>query len=611
MLEVTTIDFETYGIQARPDYPPKPVGVAIKEFGQPSHYYAWCHPTENNCSKEDGVRALKAALGTRKPVVCHNLRFDADVAETHCDVKWPWERSHDTQVLAYLSDPHSKTIALKPLAERWLSLPPDEQEAVRDWLFAHSVTRSNKEWGAFIAYAPGGLVGQYAIGDVDRTEALFVKLYDDIISKGMLPAYQREVKLLPILLENERQGVQVSVSALERDCTAARLALAHLDQQLEVRLNARGINLDSDAQLADALDRYQPGINWPLTEKGARSTTKDVLSAVLDDKELVAMLQYRASMQTCVGTFMEPWLAVAQRTGGRIHTAWNTTKGPDGGTRTGRLSSSPNFQNIPTLASPRFAEVGELYKQHLVKYGYPALPAVRSYITADTPDDVLCDRDFSQQELRVLAHFESGLMMEAYLENPTLDLHQFAADTIEKTVGIRLTRKATKTLAFGLLYGMGQGQLAERLGVTVSEAANIKRAYLTAFPGVKGIQQDLNRRGKDTLPMMTWGGRLYYAEPPKIVNGVYRDFGYKLFNFLIQGSSADITKEAVIRYDSLRGSSRLLLTVHDQILISAPKKAWKQEMAYLKDAMHSIELDVPLLSDGAMGYSWTAMEETA
>jgi DNA polymerase I-like protein with 3'-5' exonuclease and polymerase domains len=88
-----------------------------------------------------------------------------------------------------------------------------------------------------------------------------------------------------------------------------------------------------------------------------------------------------------------------------------------------------------------------------------------------------------------------------------------------------------------------------------------------------------------------------------------RSFEYKLLNYLVQGSSADMTKEAVLRYDAMGGESQLLLTVHDEIVINAPKKIWRAEMVKLKNAMESIEIDVPLLSDGERGYRWTEMKE--
>lgn len=608
----TTIDFETEGIEERPLYPPKPVGVSIKPYRKKAKYYAWGHPTGNNCSKADGVRALATAIREAESIVCHNARFDADVGEVHCSIVWPWDKTHDTQVLAYLVDPHARSISLKPLANDWLGMPPEEQEAVRDWLVEHGIERKGtKQWGRSICKAPGDLVGKYADGDTVRTEKLFDRFYDYVVEHNMLGAYNRELRLLPVLLTNEREGVQVDAKGLKKDIKVIRTALQDTDQRIRNKLGVSELNIDSDASLADAIDKYQPGIAWPLTPTGLRSTTKDALHSVLGDQELLALLQYRASMLTCVGTFMEPWLATAEQTGGRIHTTWHSTRGEGGGSRTGRLSSSPNFQNMPTLSSPRFAEVIALHAKYLAGYGLPALPAVRSYIVADTKNHVILDRDFSQQELRVLAHFESGAMMNAYLENPTMDLHQFAADTILEILGIALTRKATKTLAFGILYGMGLGALAERLAVTVKEAKDTKGAYMKAFPGIKEIQDDLKTRARNELPMRTWGGREYFVEPPKMVKGERRTFDYKLFNYLIQGSSADITKEAVLRYNETKKDGRLLLTVHDQLLACAPKAAWKSEMTLLKEAMEGIALDVPLLSDGEYGYRWGQLKECA
>jgi len=156
-------------------------------------------------------------------------------------------------------------------------------------------------------------------------------------------------------------------------------------------------------------------------------------------------------------------------------------------------------------------------------------------------------------------------------------------------------------LAFGLLYGLGLGGLAERLGVSVDEAKKARSAYLDTFPGVKAIQRDLDRRGRLNEPMTTWGGRKYVTEDPR--------YSYRLFNYLIQGSSADITKEAVLRYNDTKKNGRLLLTVHDQITISCPKKAWKEEMSILREAMNGIALDAPLLSDGGVGYRWTELED--
>ena len=610
---LVTIDFETAGIQKRPDYPPIPVGVAIKWRKKKAKYYAWGHPIENNCSKEDAHRVLSAALQECTEVVCQNIKFDADVAETHCGVTWPWGKSHDTMVLAFLNDPHSKTLSLKPMAEKYLNLPPDEQEAVRDWLYDNGVVRKGvKNWGANICDAPGLLVGKYAIGDVKRTELLFDHFYKKIKEQGMLLAYDREMKLLPILLENERRGVTIDLPLLRSDVEQFGAVLERTDDYIRKYVKDPELNIDSDRDFADALDKCGLVTEWILTDKGHRSTSKENLKAVLKDKLLLGVLEYRSLLSTFHGTFMKPWLQVAERTGGTIHTDWKSTaQEAGGGTRTGRLGSSPNFQNIPSNEKLDEA-IAKMYSVGVFKKlsWAPQPPHIRNYIIADKPSHVLCGRDFSGQELRVAAHFEDADMLAAYKEDPTIDLHQYGSDKIKEIVGLDLPRKKVKIIVFTILYGGGLGTIAERLDTTVENAKKLRDAYFKVFPGIKELTKDLQRQGAAGNPIVTWGGRLYYAEPPKVINGRLVNFHYKLTNYLIQSSSADITKEAVIRYNSNKKDSRLLLTVHDEIVIDAPKKNWKKEMAILKESMESIELDVPMLSDGEVGNRWYQMEET-
>ena len=484
---------------------------------------------------------------------------------------------------------------------------------MRDWLISHKiVTAANKKnWGKHISKAPGDVVGPYAIGDTDRTKLLLEDMLPEVLSQGMGEAYDRERRLIPVLLENERGGVHVDLVRLQADCQLYAKALDDAAKMI-YKLLGREFNLDSGEEIADALDKKYPGLEWPLTETGLRSTSKESLDVVLEGRppKLLALFQYHASVQTCLRNFMEPWRLVAEQTGGIIHTSWNSVAQPEGGgSRTGRLSSSPNFQNIPTLKSVKFQRAIELWKAHLEKLGLPPLPQVRSYIVADSKTQVLLDRDFSQQELRVLAHFEDGDMLEEYRRDPGMDLHEYAAKVINENTGLSLTRKATKNVAFSLLYGSGIGALAEGLGVSVVEAKRTKSAYLGTFPGVNEIQKDLKFKAANNLPLRTWGGRLYYVEPPKVIKGRLRTFEYKLLNYLIQGSSADITKEAWLRYHATKRDGRLLLTVHDQILVSCPKKAWKSEMKILREAMEGIELDAPLTSDGEYGYRWTELEK--
>jgi len=205
------------------------------------------------------------------------------------------------------------------------------------------------------------------------------------------------------------------------------------------------------------------------------------------------------------------------------------------------------------------------------------------------------------QELRVLAHYENDMLLKAYQEDPTQDLHQYAADLIARQLGIPFKRKQAKTCAFAILYGSGLATLAAQLGSTVEEAGQIKGAYLTALPGVKGLIDSLKHRASINKPIRTWGGRLYYVEPPRIIDGKRRTFDFKLLNYLCQGGSADITKEAIINYDESRVHGRLILTVHDQIVITVPKEHWLTEAKILQESMESVRLDARLITDGSHG----------
>src|SRR3546814_829109 len=138
MPKPNTVDFETHGIDARPHYPPVPVGVSIKPWGKKSRYYAWGHLQGNNCSWEEARAALLDAYDNPDGVLFQNGKFDVDVADVHLDVPIPaWDKIHDTQFLLFLDDPHQIELGLKPSAERLLGIPPEEQDAVGDWLVAN------------------------------------------------------------------------------------------------------------------------------------------------------------------------------------------------------------------------------------------------------------------------------------------------------------------------------------------------------------------------------------------------------------------------------------------------------------------------------------------
>lgn len=624
-----TIDFESFGIEGRPAYPPIPVGVSIKYPGKPSRYYAWGHPSQNNCGVDEAIAALQQAWAHPGGILCHNLKFDLDVATVHLGLPLlPPERLHDTMFLLFLHEPN-EVQALKPASERLLGLKPEERDAVTEWLCEHqpvpgvqisSSPRSEHYAGRYIAYAPGNLVGKYCNGDVERTEALFNLLHPLIQEAEMDGAYLRMRKLVPILLEMERRGVPVDLPRLRQDAAAYQAQRDTVTTWLLKRLKASpDLNLDSGDQLVEALlkaKKVDP-TKLGVTAKGTTKTDKDSLDLAVTDRVLLGMLKHRTQLNTCLKTFMQPWLTTAERSGGFIFTTWHQTKATDSGgsvgTRTGRFSSTPNFQNAPKTFDPIFKheESDPKKAKHLPVCPLPdllPLPLVRSYIIPGK-GRVLVDRDYSQQEPRILAHFDADKLQQAYLDDPWVDFHDYAKAELAK-VGLFYERKPVKNTNLGLIYGMGVGKLAFKNGMSVEEAKRLKDAVLRLYPGLKEMYSEMKRRAQANEPIRTWGGRVYYCEPPKLVDGRRREFDYKMVNTLVQGSAGDCTAEALIRFhETAPANYHLLLQVHDEIVVSAPASEEHQAMELLRQAMEGVAFSVPMLSEGKSSKTnWAALQ---
>jgi DNA polymerase I-like protein with 3'-5' exonuclease and polymerase domains len=164
------LDFESDAIENRPNYPPRPVGLSHFPMNGEPFYYAWGHPTNNNTDQSVGVMLLESLFeDPENEFVFHNAPFDCSIIEEKLKIKVPWARVHDTMLMAFLVDPYGE-LSLKPLAQKYLGMPPEERDEVQDWLIRHGVCRANdKQWGAHIGKAPGDLVGRYANGDTTRT----------------------------------------------------------------------------------------------------------------------------------------------------------------------------------------------------------------------------------------------------------------------------------------------------------------------------------------------------------------------------------------------------------------------------------------------------------
>jgi DNA polymerase-1 len=595
-----TIDFETEAIVGNPIFnPPKPVGVSIKFGADTSRYLAWGHPTGNNCTHGEAYHALKTALGSSHRAggwLAHNAPFECAVLRKWFDYTAPDPLLvHDTQFELFLTDPYAFSLALKPSAERVLGIAPEEQETLMRWILANVPQATKKDWGAYISCAPGDMVAPYACGDTDRTYALHAHLMPQIVDSGMLGACQREQLLAPILARSTVHGVRVDMEKLESDILVYTEAQARAEEYIHDKLGQ--FNIDSDAELADALDRTGMVQSWVLTPTGKRSTARKNLVGNVGDPDLLHYLSYRGVLATCLGTFAVPWLQQARQEGGRLHPQWNQVRGEKGeggdmsGTRTGRMScKNPNLQNPPNN-----------FDGLVIPPGLPDVMHMRKYLLPDEGTTWL-KRDFSAQEMRIMAHFAEGSLFEAFKRDPTTDPHVMVKGLIDQRTGGDMPRKYVKITGFGIMYGRGVPNLSSALDLPVEEGRKVQDAYFAALPEVRELSYETRARGKRNLPIKTWGGRLYYREPhPE------RDLSYKLLNYLIQGSAADQTKQSMIDWDAARSPNDVLLAaVHDEINICVPSDpdSVKLGMCILREQMNAPRFDVPFMSEGYIGDSW-------
>jgi DNA polymerase-1 len=609
-----TIDFETEAIEGNPiTNPPKPVGVAMYIPGRDPFYLSWGHPGENNTTFAAAHEYLKKIRNSKQPILFHNASFDLSVwNHWFCNAKWhwldqSWRRVHDTMYLLFLDDPYSTNLSLKPNAEKYLNLPPAEQDELHAWILKNVPEATRKTAGAYIARAPADLVGKYAIGDVVRTRQLFDLLYAKIVEKDMVKAYEREQRLFPILFNGTIDGIRLDRSTLEYHTEVYEKCLSVGRDRLAKFLGSGDSIHYSDDALADALEKAGAVKEWTITKTGKRSMSKDNLKILIPEVKI--LMDYNSVLETSLQTFMRPWLEFSAKDG-RLHPNWNQVRqarddrGHSKGTRTGRLSSdSPNFQNVP---SEYTLPTGEPLP---VPEGLHPPPCMRRYCLPEV-GHVWLKRDFSSQEIRILAHFEDGTLAEAYRADPNLDPHELARQLIYGIINILFARKSVKITGFSLIYGTGVAALSGQLNTSYEEAYQIKNSYLAAFPAVRELMDDVQRRGKSGQPIRTWGGRIYFAEAPKEVNGRWMDFAYKLLNYLIQGSAADQTKESICDWaDNRKWHDIFLATVHDEINISAPEECWRDSMQRLANAMNADRFDVPMLSEGYMGHNWHELEK--
>ena len=393
-----------------------------------------------------------------------------------------------------------------------------------------------------------------------------------------------ELPLARVLGDMEREGFLVDADALRALGEEFRAHIALLTDEIAALMGAR-INLNSPKQLGEMLfDKM--GLPAPKKTQRGYSTSAEVLENLAAGHEVCAkILEYRR-YQKLESTYIDSLLNL-QDAAGRIHSRFDQVA-----TATGRISSAePNLQNIPVRT-----ELGRQIR--------------RAFIAR--PGCVLVDADYSQIELRVLAHMSGDeTMIEAFREGQ--DIH---ARTAAEVYGVPLDqvthemRSASKAVNFGIVYGISDFTLAKNISVSRKEAREFIERYFERYPGVKRYMDAAVAEGREKGYVTTLMGRRRYLPELASANFNLRSFGERCaMNSPIQGTAADIIKLAMIRVaDALRKGgykARLILQVHDELIVEAPEDEQERVRALLKDCMEGVAaLAVPLKTDISVGRDW-------
>ena len=523
------------------------------------------------------------------PKTGHNLKYDCAVLANHgVSLRGI---GGDSMIASWIVDPTRPAHGLDATAEHILGIRPIPIESV---IGMKGVGQRRFD------EAPLALAAPYAAEDAEVALALANRLEATIRERGQWHLYADiEVPLVPVLARMERVGIRVDRDELATQRRALEIRLARLRADI-ARSAPWEFNPDSPKQLSQVLfnapDADPPGLGLRVIKKtttGA-STDSEVLEKLVEDpschSELPGqILEYR-QFAKLVGTYLKALDAAVLPETGRIHCSFHQT-----GTATGRLSSSdPNLQNIPIRT-----EVGAAIR--------------RAFVAGEGMTFV--SADYSQIELRFLAHFskDPGLC-EAFARGE--DVHRAVAAQVfdvspEEVSDVQ--RSAAKMVNFGIVYGITAGGLARRLGpgYSVARAKEIIESYRTRFRGIDAFLNRCVDEAKRTGHATTITGRWRPIPQIHSRNPAERAFGERIaVNTVVQGSAADLIKVAMVELDRRLAEqfprARLLLQIHDELLVEAPLDQADSVERLLGEVMSgAMSLGVPLQVSSAIGARWS------
>ena len=563
------------------------VGFAVAVEGWKG-YFPFGHLGGGNMIPEQVKKYMKDVCALPNTKIFHNAQYDVGWLEASgITVNGPIV---DTMIAAALIDENRFSYSLNALSVDYLNEIKAETE-LREAAAAHGIDPKAEMWKL-----PAEHVGYYAEQDAELTLKLWQRFKQEIATQSLTTVWEMEQQLLPILIKMRQRGVRVQVEK------AAELQKEMKLQEKEILLGIQketGLEIDiwAPRQIAKAFDKLK--LEYPRTEKTKEpSFTQNWL---INNKNKIAQLIVSArEVNKFHGTFLSS--IMKYQVNGRIHGEINQLRGDNGGTVSGRLSmSNPNLQQVPARNKDFGPKIRSLFiPEEGFKWG---------------------SFDYSQQEPRMTVHYAASIgdgyegsneLVHAY-QNASADFHQTVADL----VGIERTQ--AKTIGLGLMYGMGKNKLANSLGVTKNEADELIIKCNKKVPFVKKLSDRCKFAADEKGVIRTKKGRkcrfdlwetrdfgLHIAEKYEDAVAKYgkdnikRAYTYKALNRLIQGSSADQTKQSML--DCYNAGHLPMLQIHDELCFNIKDDNHAKEIQ--KIMQEAIEFKVPSVVEYGLGKSW-------
>ncbi|MBO7286285.1 MAG: DNA polymerase I, partial [Alistipes sp.] len=540
---------------------------------------AWYVPF--NLSNRDAYVKILRPLMENKYIakIGQNIKFDIMVLRRlGIEVRG---RKIDTMLLHYLIDAESRH-NMNFLAERYLNYTPIAIETL--------IGKGAKQLTMDLVGIDR--IAEYAAEDADITLQLKHKLYPEVEKLGMMELYERiEAPMIDVLSDIELAGVTVDCTALNNYATELRTLLQHLEAEVREMAGEPNLNINSSRQLGEVLFAKLRITEKPkMTKTKQFSTEEEYLQGFAHDFPIVGkILEYRG-VKKLLSTYVEALPELVNSETGRIHTSYNQAV-----TATGRLSSTnPNLQNIPIRD-----ELGK---------------PIRAAFIASDADHTLVAADYSQIELRLMAHLSGDeALIKAFRSNE--DIHTSTAAHLYHKSPAEVTsseRRSAKTANFGIIYGISAFGLAQRLDIPNREAKELIENYFTSYPGIKQYMDSAIAKASTEGYVETMFGRRRILHDITSSNRTVRGLAERnAINAPIQGSAADIMKLAMIeirrRFMQEGICSKMIMQVHDEVVIDTLNSELEAVKRIVKEAMESVAtLSIPLTAEVNSGETWLA-----